>query len=82
MLSVVIMSQYIHISKHYAVHLKIIQCYMSTEAGKVVTESEMVGWHHQLNGHELEPTPGDSEAQGNLACCRPEGGKESHRLRD
>ena len=27
----------------------------------------MVGWHHLLNGHEFEPTPGDSEGQGNLA---------------
>ena len=33
-----------------------------------MTEDEMAGWHHQLNGHELEQTPGISEAQGNLAC--------------
>ena len=31
----------------------------------------MVGWHHQLNGHESEQTPGDSEGQGSLACCSP-----------
>ena len=31
----------------------------------------MAGWHHQLNGHESEQTPGDSEAQGSLACCSP-----------
>ena len=31
-------------------------------------EDEMVEWHHQLNGHEFEQTPGDSEAQGSLAC--------------
>ena len=37
----------------------------------------MVGWHHQLNGHEFEQTPGDSEEQGNLACCCPWGHKES-----
>ena len=30
-------------------------------------EDEMVGWHHQLNGHELEQTLGDSEGQGSLA---------------
>ena len=30
---------------------------------------EMVGWHHQLNGHEFEQTPGDSEGQGGLLCC-------------
>ena len=29
----------------------------------------MVGWHHQLNGHELEQTPGDREGQGSLVCC-------------
>ena len=29
----------------------------------------MVGWHHGLNGHELEQTPGDSEGQGGLAFC-------------
>ena len=33
------------------------------------TEDEMVGWHHRLNGHELEQAPGDSEGQGSLACC-------------
>ena len=32
-------------------------------------QDEMVGWHHQLNGHEFEQTPGDSEGQGSLACC-------------
>ena len=37
----------------------------------------MVGWHHQLNGHEFEQTPGDSEGQGSLACCSPWGCKES-----
>ena len=31
----------------------------------------MVGWHHQLNGHEFEQTPEDSEGQGSLACCSP-----------
>ena len=40
------------------------------------TEEEMVGWHHQLNGHEFEQTPEDSERQGNTACCSPWGLKE------
>ena len=31
-----------------------------------MTEDEVVGWHHQLNGHEFEQTPGDSEGQGSL----------------
>ena len=38
-----------------------------------MTEDEMVGEHHQLNGHEFEQTPGDSEGQGSLACCSPLG---------
>ena len=36
----------------------------------------MVGWHHRLNGHEFEQTPGDGEGQGSLACCSPWGRKE------
>ena len=36
----------------------------------------MVGWHHQLNGHEFEQALGDSEGQGSLACCSPWGCKE------
>ena len=38
---------------------------------KGATEDEMVGCHHQLNGHELEQTPEDSEGQGSLMCCSP-----------
>ena len=41
-----------------------------------MTEDEMVGWRHQLNGHESEHTPGDGEGQGSLACCTPWGHKE------
>ena len=37
----------------------------------------MVGWHHKLNGHESEQTPGDSEGQGSLVCRSPWGCKES-----
>ena len=40
-------------------------------------QNEMVGWHHQLNGHEFEQAPGDGEGQGSLACCSPWGRKES-----
>ena len=35
------------------------------------TEDETVGWHHPVNGHEFEPTLGDSEGQGSLVCCSP-----------
>ena len=38
---------------------------------KGMTENEMVGWHHWLNGHEFEQAPGAGEGQGGLACCRP-----------
>ena len=34
-----------------------------------VTEDEMVGWHHRLNGREFEQTLGDGEGQGSLACA-------------
>ena len=37
----------------------------------------MVGWHHQLDGHEFEQAPGDGEGQGGLACCSPWVCKES-----
>ena len=40
---------------------------------KGVTENEIVGWHHWLDGHEFEQTQGDSEGQGSLACCSPWG---------
>ena len=46
---------------------------------KGTTEDEMIGWHHQLNGHEFEQTLGDSEGQGRLACCIPWGHKELDR---
>ena len=37
----------------------------------------MVEWRHRPNGHEFEQTPGDGEGQGGLACCSPQGCKES-----
>ena len=43
---------------------------------KGVTEDEMVGWHHRLNGHEFEQALGDSEGQRSLVCCSPWGYKE------
>ena len=38
---------------------------------KGMTEDEMVGWHHQLSGHEFELTLGDGDGQGSLVCCSP-----------
>ena len=45
---------------------------------KGTTEDEMAGWHHQLNGHEFEWTPGVGDGQGGLACCDSWGRKESN----
>ena len=41
-----------------------------------MTEDDMVGQHHQLNGHEFEQAPGDGVGQGRLACCSPWDHKE------
>ena len=38
---------------------------------------DMVGWHHQLNGHEFEQAPGVGDGQGRLVCCSPRGRKGS-----
>ena len=42
-----------------------------------MTEDEMVGWHHQLDGHEFEQALGVGDGQGSLACCSSCGRKES-----
>ena len=44
---------------------------------KGTTEDEMVGWHHLLDGHEFEQTPGVGDGQGGLVCCGSWGHKES-----
>ena len=43
---------------------------------KEATVDQIVGWHHWLNGHEFEQTPGDGEGLGSLAYCSPWGHKE------
>ena len=45
---------------------------------KGMTEDQIIGWHHRLNGFESEQTLGDSEGQASLVCCSPWGNKESH----
>ena len=42
-----------------------------------MAEDEMVGWHHQLDGHEFEYAPGIEDRQGSLVCCSLWGLKES-----
>ena len=42
-----------------------------------MTEEEMVGWHHCLDGHGFEQTPGVGDGQGSLECCSPRGCKDS-----
>ena len=42
-----------------------------------MTEDEMVGWHHQLVGYDLEQALGVGDGQGSLACCSPWGYNES-----
>ena len=41
-----------------------------------MTEDEMVGWHHRLDGYEFEQARGVGDGQGGLACCSPRGRKE------
>ena len=38
---------------------------------KEMTEDEMVGWHHRLDGYEFEQAPGVGDGQGSLVCCNP-----------
>ena len=45
---------------------------------KGVTEDEIVGWHHQLDGHKFEKALGGVEGQGSLVCCSSWGGQESN----
>ena len=44
---------------------------------KWMTNDEMVGWHHLLDGHEFEQAPGVGDGQGSLECCSPWGHEES-----
>ena len=39
--------------------------------GEADDRDEMVGWHHQLDGHESEQVPGVGDEQGSLVCCSP-----------
>ena len=52
--------------------LKYMDC-VCRWTSKLNISDELVGWHHQLNGHEFEQAPAESEGQGRLACCSPWG---------
>ena len=52
-------------------------CWEGLGAGGGTTEDEMAGWHHWLDGHESQWTPGVGVGQGGLACCDSWGRKES-----
>ena len=52
------------------------RCWEGCQEEKGTTEDKMDGWHHQLNGHEFEQTPGDSGGQRSLGYCSPWGNKE------
>ena len=49
---------------------------------KGMTEDEMVGWHHRLNGREVEEAPGGSDGQRSMACCSTRGHESQARLSD
>ena len=52
-------------------------CLVKAMEEKGMIEDEMVGWHHQLDGHEFEQAPGAGDGQGSMACFSPWGHKES-----
>ena len=63
-------------------HLKRPWCWENLKGEEKGTrEDEMVGWHHQLYGHEFEHAPGVGGGQGSLACCSPWGYQESDRTK-
>ena len=64
----------------FNLRLNLLICFlllMCTQHKKGMTEDEMVGWHHRLNGHEFEQALGDGEGHGTLACRSPWSPKES-----
>ena len=62
------------------IHLKRPWCWERLRAGGEGDDRGWHEWHHQLNGHELEQAPGDSEGQGILACHSSWGRKESYTI--
>ena len=63
------MEKNIHIFKNLYTYLDAEKDWGQEE--EELTEDEMIGWHHQLNGREFDQTQEDSEGQGSLVCCIP-----------
>ena len=64
-----------HLMKRADLLEKNLMLAKTEDSRRRVLEDEMVGWHHQLNGHEFEQTPEDREGQGSLVCYSPWGCK-------
>ena len=60
----------------HALSLSLSLTHTHTHTYAHIYDNEMVGWHHQLNGHKFEQTLRVSEGQGSLLCCSPQGLKE------
>ena len=48
------------------------------DGGDGMTDDEILGWHHRLDGHEFEQAPGVGDRQGGLMCCSPWGLRVGH----
>ena len=74
----VCINMYVSTSCEELTHWKRPWCWEGLRAGgEGTTEDEMAGWHHWLDGHESEWTPGVGDGQGGLTCCDSWGRKES-----
>ena len=68
--------QYLATSWEDLTHWKRLWCWEELGAGGEGDDTEWDGWHHQLNGHEFEWTPGVGDGQGGLVCCKSWGREE------
>ena len=68
---------YLGSSCHHSISLDVCPGVGLKDLQLALSENEMVGWHHWLEGHEFGQAPGVGDGQGGLACCSPWGLKES-----
>ena len=64
--------------QHFGHLMQRTDTFEKTDAGKDWRREEMVGWHHQLNGHEFEKALGVGDGQESLVCCSPQGRRVGH----